>query len=380
MQITSTNVTNVDPVDVDLHNPVNTFPSHHPIDGSPTPTKASMSSRKVPLQNGYDKEKWYDVHTSSKDPNDTSSKDPNHDDPNHGFRVLPDRFRHLHDRFYRIASDRREKAIALQCLGTPRQYWPPAGALYFHCATFVSNEAFYKLDITRKLAAHIVVTVDAPGYLRRTRTPEGYYSGYSCIGKFFGDILEKLVMVIFDDMRWYESHGRWHKGHWYKIPSANMREALEELGVIDIDREYRRFKDNVTGFASRIPSVVLRGEKSRRRRILVDFGFEELEYCETVFLDWAVADLGEERVILDILTQIGRQHMRLAFVLEGFYAGLTPEQIDHWKKRCNDFQSNRWFQLAGALFMDKRNLDPEGNIKYHHLVRLYDDNFPRLCR
>jgi hypothetical protein len=59
--------------------------------------------------------------------------------------------------------------------------------------------------------------------------------------------------VIFDDMRWYESHGRWHKGHWYEIPSANMREALEELGVIDIDREYRRFKDNVTGtsFVSR---------------------------------------------------------------------------------------------------------------------------------
>jgi hypothetical protein len=135
MQITSTNVTNVDPVDVDLHNPVNTFPSHHPIDGSPTPTKASMSSRKVPLQNGYDEEKWYDVHTSSKGSNDTSPKDsndisirysnhnnpnyddpdrrddPNHDDPNHGFRVLPDRFRHLHDRFYRIASDRREKAI-----------------------------------------------------------------------------------------------------------------------------------------------------------------------------------------------------------------------------------------------------------------------------
>lgn len=83
----------------------------------------------------------------------------------------------------------------------------------------------------------------------------------------------------------------------------------------------------ITGFASRIPSVVLRGgeSKSRRRQILVDFGFEEL-YCEaTVFLDWAVADLGEERVILDILTQIGRQHMRLAFVLEGFYAGLTPE-------------------------------------------------------
>lgn len=81
----------------------------------------------------------------------------------------------------------------------------------------------------------------------------------------------------------------------------------------------------ITGFASRIPSVVLRGEKSRRRRILVDFGFEELEYCETVFLDWAVADLGEERLILDILTQIGRQHMRLVFMLEGFYAGLTPE-------------------------------------------------------
>jgi hypothetical protein len=49
--------------------------------------------------------------------------------------------------------------------------------------------------------------IDAPGYLRRTRTPEGYL-GYSCIGKFFGDIFEKLVMVIFDDMRWYESHGR----------------------------------------------------------------------------------------------------------------------------------------------------------------------------
>jgi hypothetical protein len=118
MQTTSTNVTNVDPVDVDLHHPVNTFPSHHPIDNSPTPTKASMSSQKAPPQNGYDKEKWYDVDTSTKDPNhdDPDHDDPNHDDlnhndPNHGFQVLPNRFRHLHDQFYRIASDRREKAI-----------------------------------------------------------------------------------------------------------------------------------------------------------------------------------------------------------------------------------------------------------------------------
>jgi len=63
--------------------------------------------------------------------------------------------------------------------------------------------------------------IDASGYLRRTRTPEGYL-GYSCIGKLFGDIFEKLVMVIFDDMRWYESHGRWHKGHWYEIPSGRL--------------------------------------------------------------------------------------------------------------------------------------------------------------
>ncbi|KAH8079908.1 hypothetical protein HD553DRAFT_337080 [Filobasidium floriforme] len=378
MQTTSTNVTNVDPVDVDLHHPVNTFPSHHPIDDSPTPTKASMSSRKVPLQNGYDNEKWYDVDTSSKESIDTSSKESNHHDPNHGFRV-PNRFRHLHDRFYRIASDRREKAIAMQCLGTPNpKYWPSAGALYFHCAKFVSNEAFYKLDITRELAAHIVVTADAPGYLRRTRT-EGH-SGYSCIGKFFGDILEKLVMVIFDDMRWYESHGRWHKSHWYEIPSANMREALEELGVIDIDREYRRFKDNVTGFASRIPRVVLGNKnKDRRRRILVDFGFQELEDCkDTVFLDLAVVDpdLRHEEV-LDILEELGRQHMRLAFVLEGYYDQRIPSEIVYWKDKCNRFQPSRWFQLAGALFMDKRNLDPEGNLKYHHLVRLYDKNFPR---
>jgi hypothetical protein len=101
MQTTSTNVTYVD---VDLHHPVSTFPSRHPIDNPPTPTKASMSSRKVPLQNGYDKEKWYDVDTLSKDWNDTSSHDSklddsNHDDPNHGFRVLLNRFRHLHDWF-----------------------------------------------------------------------------------------------------------------------------------------------------------------------------------------------------------------------------------------------------------------------------------------
>jgi hypothetical protein len=37
---------------------------------------------------------------------------------------------------------------------------------------------------------------------------------------------------------------------------------------------------------------------------LVDFGFEELEDCEeTIFLDLAVADLGGEQVILDILSE-----------------------------------------------------------------------------
>ena len=152
-------------------------------------------------------------------------------------------------------------------------------------------------------------------------------------------------MVIFDDMRWYESHGRWHKGHWYETPSGDMREALEELGVID--REYRRFKDNITGtffplkrllkqaddlnyitgFASRIPRVVLGSKsKDRRRQILVDFGFEELEDCEdTVFLDLAVVDpdLRHEEV-LDILEELGRQHMRLAFVLEGYYDQRIP--------------------------------------------------------
>jgi hypothetical protein len=125
MQTISTNVTNVDPVDVDLHHPVNTFPSHHPVDNSPTSIKAIMSSQKVRLQNGYDKEKWYNVDTLSRDLNDTSSKDPNHNDPNHGFQVLPNRFRHLQDRFYRIASDRREKAIGAfheapdSCCGRP---------------------------------------------------------------------------------------------------------------------------------------------------------------------------------------------------------------------------------------------------------------------
>jgi len=102
-----------------------------------------------------------------------------------------------------------------------------------------------------------------------------------------------------------------------------MREALEELGIID--RELRRLKDNITGtvfplkhllkqaddlnyiigFASRIPRVVL-GSKSKhcRHQILVDFGFEELKDCEeTVFLDLAVVDLGGEQVILDILSE-----------------------------------------------------------------------------
>jgi hypothetical protein len=38
---------------------------------------------------------------------------------------------------------------------------------------------------------------------------------------------------------------------------------------------------------------------------LVDLGFEELEDCEeeTVFLDLAVANPGEEQVILDILSE-----------------------------------------------------------------------------
>jgi hypothetical protein len=104
------------------------------------------------------------------------------------------------------------------------------------------------------------------------------------VGKFFGDLLEKLVFDIFEDMR--------EDDDWFNIPSANMKEALIDAQILlpSIDLE-----QHIRSFVSWIPRVSIRLDvEQRRTRILRDFGMIGLRNRETVFLDFVLADNDDE--------------------------------------------------------------------------------------
>lgn len=108
------------------------------------------------------------------------------------------------------------------------------------------------------------------------------------MGKFFGDLLEKLVFDIFEDMR--------EDDYWFNIPSAHMKEALIDAQIlppsINLEQHIRSFASWV---ASWVPRVSIRLDIERRRtRILRDFGMIGLRNRETVFLDFVLADNDDE--------------------------------------------------------------------------------------
>jgi hypothetical protein len=104
------------------------------------------------------------------------------------------------------------------------------------------------------------------------------------VGKFFEDLLEKLVFDIFEDMR--------EDDYWFNIPSANMKEALMDAQILPPSIN---LEQHIRSFASWIPRVSIRLDVERRRtRILRDFGMIGLRNRETVFLDFVLADNDDE--------------------------------------------------------------------------------------
>lgn len=53
------------------------------------------------------------------------------------------------------------------------------------------------------------------------------------------------------------------------------------------------------------------------------------------------------------------------------YRDLGPEQLHESRESCEVQRSDHWYQLAGAMIMDRRSTTPTGCIDYLHLVRLY---------
>lgn len=66
-----------------------------------------------------------------------------------------------------------------------------------HNDHYVSNEAFYRLRITRTLVNQVSLCDNDESYT----TDYGSQGNFWCKGKFFGDIFEKLVFMIFEEKK-----------------------------------------------------------------------------------------------------------------------------------------------------------------------------------
>jgi hypothetical protein len=123
-----------------------------------------------------------------------------------------------------------------------------------------------------------------------------------------------------------------------------------------------------------------------REKHLVDYGFHRNR--STVFLDAVL--LRHTPAILNVMCYIGKQDMRLPIVLDGYYRYVgtrrvrppcnrwqstyledsSPEQLHTSREMCEVQRSDDWYQLAGAMIMDRRSTT--ATLDYLHLVRLYD--------
>jgi hypothetical protein len=54
------------------------------------------------------------------------------------------------------------------------------------------------------------------------------------------------------------------------------------------------------------------------------------------------------------------------------YRDLGPEQVHESRGLCEVPRSVRWYQLDGAMIMDRRSINPTCCLDYLHLVRLYE--------
>jgi len=70
--------------------------------------------------------------------------------------------------------------------------------------------------------------------------------------------------------------------------------------------------------------------------------------------------------------------MRLVFVLEPYYSGLSPSDITYCKECFEDQHSSRWYTLLGGLLLDVRYI--QGNFDLKLLVQTFQRHFtwPRL--
>ena len=73
--------------------------------------------------------------------------------------------------------------------------------------------------------------------------------------------------------------------------------------------------------------------------------------------------------------------MRLPIIINGFLKGLTPDDIDFFRRACDEHRTEEWYQQAGAIFMDEKHMPREGNLDYRILkilrVHMLDDRSGR---
>ncbi|KAG7562628.1 hypothetical protein FFLO_01895 [Filobasidium floriforme] len=108
-----------------------------------------------------------------------------------------------------------------------------------------------------------------------------------------------------------------------------------------------------------------------RNSALAEYGFTKNR--STVFLDAVLRRQPDN--ICAIMGYVGSEHMRLPMVLDAYYRDLDPTQIHHSRKQCEPQRSEHWYQLVGAMIMDRRASSSTGILDYLILIRLYDRFF-----
>ena len=147
-----------------------------------------------------------------------------------------------------------------------------------------------------------------------------------------------------------------HCGKWWDISNKKIVPFLQAICAVepttDLARARRRFRSSPT---------------HRVRRVIRDFEFEGiLNEEEAMFTGLALSD---DPFILDILEFMGKEQMRLVFVLEPYYSGLSPSEITYWKE-CFELQhSSKWYTLLGGLLLDVRYIHGHFDLKL--LVKIF---------
>jgi hypothetical protein len=163
------------------------------------------------------------------------------------------------------------------------------------------------------------VNISKPTYVIRNLRDD---TEYRCISKFFGDLFEKLVFAIFDDQRGND--------YWYDVDPTRISQLVESLGVYDRS-QYRRHMQLFVlrvSRANRDCKPMSQRLLREREKHLVDYGFHRNR--SSVFLDAVL--LRNTPAITNVMCYIGKQHMRLPIVLDGYYRYVRTRRV---RPPCN---------------------------------------------